>query len=387
MKLTYKAKARRILAGLYLLVVLSMCSYEKLTIDRGADEHSELLLSSFVRKADNMFYTLDLYAEALANEPKVAQCMVSCSPRSRASLEEKSQLMKQQLRPLLDKFFDLTFSSDDGFVKYIHFAIAGSKGTERSFLFDGVGWEDKKLNFNGDDEVGLITVRNRNIENIYVKRAVYLKGRYVGTVSFIAGNYLINNLEPLYMLRQGFLGAKYYVNDLPWYSKLAAPTPSFGLSDHVSANMSYAGLNLEIDVAYSYLSKYQSLLISLAIVSASFVLMLLLIENRFNGIEIGIKTKELGNLEQRRKINVLSHHLSKKDENEKKLEYKATHDLLTGVLNKTALLERLDREVLDARRYERDFALLFIDLDNFKHLNDYAGHQAGDYALSYLPKI
>lgn len=382
MKQSYKHKARRILAGLYFLVVISMCSYEKVTIEKGVDEHSELLLSSFIRKADNMFYTLELYVDALANEPKVPQCMLSCKPGSRASLSEKDRLMKRELTPILDKYFDLTSSLEDGFVKYIHFSLSSSKGEARSYLYDGIGWEEKQLTFDSDKEVGLIKVRNS--ENIFVKRPVYLKGQYLGTVSFISGNYLVNNLEPLFLLRKGFLEAKYYVNDNPWYKEGNGQDTTYDISDHVSASMSYAGLNLEIDVAYSYLSKYQSLFISLFIVSASFILLLLLLENRFNGIEVDKKSKEIGSLKQQREINLLSHHLSNKDKNEKKLQYRATHDLLTGVLNKAAILDRLDKEVLDARRYERDFAILFIDLDDFKHLNDYAGHLAGDYALKLL---
>ena len=59
----------------------------------------------------------------------------------------------------------------------------------------------------------------------------------------------------------------------------------------------------------------------------------------------------------------------------------ASHDSLTGVLNRAGLLESLRIELLRAVRYGRPFSVLFIDLDRFKEVNDAHGHAAGDAAL------
>ncbi|WP_456383020.1 EAL domain-containing protein [Hydrogenimonas sp.] len=64
-----------------------------------------------------------------------------------------------------------------------------------------------------------------------------------------------------------------------------------------------------------------------------------------------------------------------------KLRFTATHDALTKLPNRTLLFERLNEALKRAKRSERNGALFFIDLDNFKEINDTAGHSAGDRVL------
>ncbi|PJC85709.1 hypothetical protein CSW98_14120 [Vibrio sp. HA2012] len=66
---------------------------------------------------------------------------------------------------------------------------------------------------------------------------------------------------------------------------------------------------------------------------------------------------------------------------EKALEQEATHDTLTQLPNRKLLYQRLDYIIENAKRKERKFALLFIDLDKFKMINDTYGHKAGDTVL------
>jgi diguanylate cyclase (GGDEF)-like protein len=63
-------------------------------------------------------------------------------------------------------------------------------------------------------------------------------------------------------------------------------------------------------------------------------------------------------------------------------ERRAQTDPLTGVLNRRSLIERLDAACLRARARGLPIALLFIDLDHFKEINDSFGHAAGDACLS-----
>jgi diguanylate cyclase (GGDEF)-like protein len=64
-----------------------------------------------------------------------------------------------------------------------------------------------------------------------------------------------------------------------------------------------------------------------------------------------------------------------------RIEYLASHDSLTGLPNRETFNGLLHYAIEAARRYERGFAVLFIDLDRFKVINDSLGHDAGDVLL------
>jgi diguanylate cyclase (GGDEF)-like protein len=66
---------------------------------------------------------------------------------------------------------------------------------------------------------------------------------------------------------------------------------------------------------------------------------------------------------------------------EEKIHYQAFHDLLTGIPNRASLYERLENAISLAKRQHTFGALLFIDLDRFKNINDSLGHHTGDKLL------
>lgn len=66
---------------------------------------------------------------------------------------------------------------------------------------------------------------------------------------------------------------------------------------------------------------------------------------------------------------------------ERDLERYANYDKLTGLPNRRLFFERLEQVILEDERYKNSFALLFIDLDGFKFINDNYGHEVGDKVL------
>jgi diguanylate cyclase (GGDEF)-like protein/PAS domain S-box-containing protein len=66
------------------------------------------------------------------------------------------------------------------------------------------------------------------------------------------------------------------------------------------------------------------------------------------------------------------------------LEYLATHDSLTGVYNRREFERRLQSSLLDAQNKNSDLTLLYMDLDQFKVVNDTCGHKAGDLLIKQL---
>lgn len=71
----------------------------------------------------------------------------------------------------------------------------------------------------------------------------------------------------------------------------------------------------------------------------------------------------------------------------RQLEYDATHDALTGLINRVEFERRLERALTSAQQYGSRHALCYLDLDQFKIVNDTAGHAAGDELLRQIHTI
>jgi diguanylate cyclase (GGDEF)-like protein/PAS domain S-box-containing protein len=66
---------------------------------------------------------------------------------------------------------------------------------------------------------------------------------------------------------------------------------------------------------------------------------------------------------------------------EERSRFQASHDALTGLPNRLLFLDRLSLAILHAQRHRERLAVMFLDLDNFKRINDALGHSAGDEVL------
>jgi diguanylate cyclase (GGDEF)-like protein/PAS domain S-box-containing protein len=78
------------------------------------------------------------------------------------------------------------------------------------------------------------------------------------------------------------------------------------------------------------------------------------------------------------------HDVSESRELNRRLSYHASHDLLTGLVNRREFEHRLERALKSAKARESSYALCYLDIDQFKIVNDTCGHSAGDALLGQV---
>lgn len=76
--------------------------------------------------------------------------------------------------------------------------------------------------------------------------------------------------------------------------------------------------------------------------------------------------------------------INERKQAEERLQFSASHDVLTGLPNRVMFNERLSQTLAQAQRHPRRIAVLFIDLDGFKEVNDTFGHDVGDALLKEI---
>jgi len=80
-------------------------------------------------------------------------------------------------------------------------------------------------------------------------------------------------------------------------------------------------------------------------------------------------------------------HLSELNESRKVLDHLARHDTLTGLPNRRMFFDRLEHAIANSRRSGKQLAVLYIDLDQFKEINDTLGHGVGDAVLASVASL
>jgi diguanylate cyclase len=92
-------------------------------------------------------------------------------------------------------------------------------------------------------------------------------------------------------------------------------------------------------------------------------------------------------LESRRRVDEYQQQVQKLEGEMAVLSDRLHEDQLTQLLNRRGLARAFEAEISRADRYQRPLCLAVLDVDDFKHLNDRLGHQAGDLALVHLARI
>lgn len=127
-----------------------------------------------------------------------------------------------------------------------------------------------------------------------------------------------------------------------------------------------------------------SLIVSLLLAVGGFALVLLVSDYwRQNipiamGLGIGMTVLPLFYLLLIKRLYLLNQRL---EQQLTKTSYAATHDALTDLANRAYFFQRINEEAGKSERDKQPFAILFVDLDGFKQINDAYGHQCGDQTL------
>ena len=101
-------------------------------------------------------------------------------------------------------------------------------------------------------------------------------------------------------------------------------------------------------------------------------------KSNLKGVILGIKNDDL--------IDDLRNKMQKIESMSSEISYQASHDMLTGLINRREFESRLEKAITDLRHNKLNHVLCYMDLDDFKVVNDTCGHVAGDALLQNLAK-
>jgi diguanylate cyclase (GGDEF)-like protein len=146
-----------------------------------------------------------------------------------------------------------------------------------------------------------------------------------------------------------------------------------------------------VNKPFSFFETYQTLvLITLSIICLLILFLMILSyylnKNRKMKLQLELDNNELNALyeENAAAEETLREQYENLEEAQGKLAYSAYHDSLTGLYNRACMKEKIDKRISEIKSLETNDAMLFIDIDNFKYINDSMGHSFGDKLLIHI---
>ncbi len=179
---------------------------------------------------------------------------------------------------------------------------------------------------------------------------------------------------------------------LKTFSQQATKTPytfkvpaELSLKDEIFLKFNYASANKLIQIFQRAQSALEQSLIILLMLFAGILSVLFFITQKlkareFKAVRDAKATLET-NISLQKQVNKKERAAQLLHELSIKQKHLATHDTLTGLPNRQLFEDRLKQAISISERYDKSFALLFLDLDGFKNINDSLGHDYGDNIL------
>ncbi|WP_299792604.1 EAL domain-containing protein [uncultured Shewanella sp.] len=388
-------------------------------------------LEQVVAQTDRLVKTAQANVELIAADSLLHNYMLTEDEDERYTLMQRPLLRKlKSIMKVFPQYYEMRVILPDGFedLRLTSYFIANLKDEEEaSELFIAMGHDDK------DDKIQFLTNPDNDQFSLYVSKRVSIINKAVESFNAtpkVRGYFVITvSLDALNtaLMDSPWSGARFIVTDqsgeavLPYAAKSASDISavyqalkedserpsSFTVHEldgesyyHTSAPLK-SGLRLHAllpeDILLQYSKDMSWLVTIITLFSVSFSIPLLLFLSHFQIIRplnklhhaflrlgknvelIQVKTSGDDELDELGKeFNRMSLKLFKSNE---KIRELAFNDPLTGLPNRFMFTKHLNLSLESAKCESGKLAVMFIDLDNFKHINDSLGHQCGDQLL------
>ncbi|MDH5396044.1 MAG: diguanylate cyclase, partial [Gammaproteobacteria bacterium] len=207
--------------------------------------------------------------------------------------------------------------------------------------------------------------------NSYRWEKIYVAGTFLaGSLWGVGSYYLLPDNNPLL----------YAVIVLTIGGLVAAATLTYAASRYISPAFSFPAL-LPMSIYFFNVSGneffYMGILV-LIFLLVTFTSSRIMYRANLKAIMLGQKNDSL--------INELNNKMKKIESMTGEISYQASHDMLTGLINRREFEARLEKAITAVKYNKRNHVLCYMDLDEFKVVNDTCGHVAGDALLQNLAK-
>ncbi|WP_240923732.1 EAL domain-containing protein [Psychromonas sp. SA13A] len=381
----------------YLLLILTVTNVGQTKLQESQHNELHLKIQHYAELLSNYFDLSNRSLSFIAKNKTVSTFFanknsgMSMTYGLRASLFNVQQLLAERIQPNQDKrppyFSRITLLALDD-------TIIADTAQQREFNRDNIDLLALQSEYQT-----LLVNKNKNELSLRLSTTVYFQNK---AIAVMVGEYDQSRIIALLNAQQ-YQGTGSYIRLLNEYGSLfvwnSLKNPeAFNLGDdrvhsfHLKKKVKNTPFTLEawvegVDDKDLFTSKWFVLLLSLLAIPVFSGLYYLFYIERKNSL---LRTQIHHSTKQQTALSThnlqLEKEVKKRKLSEEKLAYQATHDSLTGLPNRSYSLQKLNDAVNNCQRSRKKILIMYIDLDNFKQVNDTLGHAAGDIILQETGK-